>query len=60
MSSVTSEITSGPTPNGGDRAIASYFDDNDNLVEKDKATKVVIQEMKGNKLLNTTYGNLRR
>ncbi len=41
------ERIEGPTPNGGDYAIAYYQDKDGELVDKDNASRVTIAEFKG-------------
>lgn len=47
------------TPNGGAYSKISYFDNQGHIVEKDKATKCIINEYsEDGKVIFTTYGNI--
>lgn len=47
----------GPTPGGGDYSEIYYFDNDNNIVDKDKATKCVIREcLVDGTLISETFG----
>lgn len=51
------ERIDGTTPAGGDYSEVYYFDDNENAVDKSKATHVIVREcMKDGTLIRTTRG----
>lgn len=52
---MNTERIEGPTPNGGDYAIAYYQDENGELVDKDKASQVTIAEFSGETPFFWTY-----
>lgn len=48
----------GATPNGGAYSEAFYLDDNQNLVEPEKATRIMINECaEDGSILSTTYAS---
>lgn len=55
----TSKEIKGPTPNGGDRAIAYYQNDQGEAVDEFVATKVEVVEMDGDREIARTYADLR-
>jgi hypothetical protein len=50
--------TEGPTPNGGDYAIAYYQNEEGELVDKSKASRVTIAEFKGDEPFHWTYATI--
>lgn len=49
----------GPTPVGGDYSEIYYFDNDNNIVDKDKATKCIIREcLVDGTLISETFGIL--
>jgi hypothetical protein len=56
--SITEERIEGPTPEGGDYAIAYYRDANGDLTPKSQATQVAIAEFRGTEPFFWTYGTL--
>ena len=58
-SSVKTERIEGPTPNGGDYAIAYYQDKDGELVDKDYASRVTIAEFKGETPFFWTHADIK-
>jgi hypothetical protein len=56
--SITEERIEGPTPEGGDYAIAYYRDANGDITPKSQATQVAIAEFRGTEPFFWTYGTL--
>ena len=53
---MTSETREGPTPAGGVKSVAYYLDNDRNLVDKAKATRIDIVELdERGSVLRTTY-----
>jgi hypothetical protein len=53
------DVTPGPTPAGGERSEAQYFDEQGHPCEKDRAVRMLIREVAGDgAVLKVTWGDL--